>query len=134
MLNLSRTLRTTSLSRQARSLSTTTSRFNSDDKKGTHSADHYFKDVDENPPPDSSIHRVDASSEAAQRPHEPPSGKWSQAGTQTSEYENVSREEPYDAAGKEKGEKLSYGGVEDSAGRTGGSNEGPNGKDAGGRQ
>jgi hypothetical protein len=105
--------------------------------KGSHSADHYFKDVDTNPPPDPTIHRVDAGSENTQRPHEPPSGQWSQAGIRTTEYQNVDKNEPYDAPGKDKSAKTGYGGVKDSrdkAGRTGTSDEGPNARDASGRK
>lgn len=45
-----------------------------------HSAESYFKEVDSSPPADSSTYQVDASSDAVQRPHTPPSGKYSQAG------------------------------------------------------
>jgi len=103
----------------------------------SHSADHYSKDVDTNPPSDPTMHRVDAGSENAQRPHEPPSGKWSQAGTQTNEYRTVDKEEPYDVPGKNKGAKTGYGAVKDSrekASRTGTSDDGPDAKDAGGRK
>ena len=35
-----------------------------------HSADSYFKDVDSEPPADSTVHRVDSGSEAVQRPYD----------------------------------------------------------------
>jgi len=118
-----------------------------------HSADNYFKDVDQTPPQDPTIHRVDAGSESCQRPHEPPSGQWSQAGANTGEYENVSRAEPYDAPlagsgnrtevtgglGKhEKETKLEYGGMERSGRKDGSemsrSEEGPAEGAKGGRK
>jgi hypothetical protein len=53
----------------------------------SHTADMYLKDVDVTPPEDPKIHRVDAASESAQKPHEAPSGKFSRAGTETKDYE-----------------------------------------------
>jgi hypothetical protein len=73
------------------------------------------------------MHRVDSGSENTQHPHELPSGKWSQAGTQTNEYRTVDKEELYDATGKDRGVKTGYGKVKDSkekAGRTGSPDEG----------
>src|ERR1700722_15307114 len=52
-----------------------------------HTADTYSKDVDSTPPEDPTIHRVDSASESAQKPHEPPSGEFSRAGTKTKEYQ-----------------------------------------------
>lgn len=73
------------------------------DKKSSndgHSADSYFKDVDSTPPTDSTVHRVDSSSDTVQRPYEPPSGEYSQAGVQTEEYRSTEKsDKPYDAAG-----------------------------------
>lgn len=126
MLSISRNIRISTLLR--RSLYITTPRFES--KPDPHSADHYFKDVDENPPPDSTVHRVDAASEAVQRPYEAPSGKWSEAGTQTSEYQTVNK--GYDVK-KDEEKQLRYGGVDKTAKRTGSPDEGPGDKDAGGR-
>lgn len=134
MFSVSKRIRLSVLSGQLRSFHF--SRSMSSDKTA-HSADDYFKDVDTNPPADSTMHRVDSGSENAQRPHEPPSGKWSKAGTQTNEYRTVNKEEPYDAPGKDRGAKTGYGGVKDSnekAGRTGVPDEGPHAKDAGGRK
>jgi hypothetical protein len=104
--------------------------------KSSHSAEHYFKDVDTSPPSDPTIHRVDAGSENAQRPHEPPSGKWSQAGVQTGEYQNVDKEVPYTVPGGEKRMKTGYGAVKDSGGManiTGGVDGAPDAKSASGR-
>ncbi|KAG1738766.1 hypothetical protein EDB19DRAFT_1877217 [Suillus lakei] len=101
----------------------------------SHSADSYFKDVDETPPQDPTIHCVDAASEAAQRPYEPPSGQWSQAGVRTSEYEHVSKDEPYDVPrGQAKEKKLGYGGTERLGPETSHPGEGPDGQARGGRK
>ncbi|KAG2339353.1 hypothetical protein BDR05DRAFT_968091 [Suillus weaverae] len=92
-----------------------------------HSADSYFKDVDETAPQDPTIHRVDAASEAVQRPYEPPSGQWSQAGVRTSEFvEHVSKDEPYDVPnGQAKENKPSNGGTEKLGPETSHPGEGP---------
>ncbi|KAG1729594.1 hypothetical protein EDD22DRAFT_929221 [Suillus occidentalis] len=84
-----------------------------------HNADTYFKDVDETAPSDPTIHRVDATSEAVQRPYEAPSGEWSQAGVRTREYEH-----PYDRSGAGAGAGSS----------TSGRGEGPEGQSKGGRK
>jgi hypothetical protein len=100
-----------------------------------HNADSYFKDVDETAPPDPTIHRVDAASEAVQRPYEPPSGQWSQAGVRTSEYEHVSKDKPYDLPdGQAKESKLRYGGTEKLGNETSHPGEGPEGQSRGGRK
>jgi hypothetical protein len=94
----------------------------SSQKQGTsHSSDTYAKEYDSSPSSDSKIHRVDSESENVQRPLEPPSGKWSEAGvrhtdyqsemksgdgrdaTGKNEYESVSSSEPYKAKGAEGG-------------------------------
>ncbi|KAF5369685.1 hypothetical protein D9615_010161 [Tricholomella constricta] len=99
-----------------------------------HTADSYQKDVDPTPPSDSSIYRVDPSSECVQKPHEAPSGEWSRAGTRTSEYQSVSKTEPYTLPGKD----TRYGGKESWAKEKGPETskrgEGPEGKDSGGRK
>ncbi|KAG1807307.1 uncharacterized protein BJ212DRAFT_1387599 [Suillus subaureus] len=78
-----------------------------------HSAESYFKDADETAPQDPTIHCVDAASEAVQRPYQPPSGQWSQAGVRTSEYEYVSKDEPHDVPNEQANEnKLRYDGTE----------------------
>ncbi|KIJ69679.1 hypothetical protein HYDPIDRAFT_104271 [Hydnomerulius pinastri MD-312] len=103
-----------------------------------HSADNYFKDVDESPPQDPSIHRIDAASEAAQRPHEPPSGQWSQAGMKTDEYRNANKEEPYDGLESGPEMKLRYGGTkkysQDKGPETSKPDQGPEGSQRGGRK
>ena len=100
-----------------------------------HNADSYFKDVDETPPDDPTIHRVDAASDTAQRPYEPPSGQWSQAGVRTSEYKHVNKDEPYDTPNAlEKGTKLRYGGTPSSYPETSHPGEGPDGEARGGRK
>ncbi|KAH0588270.1 hypothetical protein J132_02604 [Termitomyces sp. J132] len=99
-----------------------------------HTADSYTKDdVDPTPPSDSTVYRVDASSENVQKPHEAPSGPWSRAGAKTSEYQSMSKTEPYTVPGQE----LRYGGKEtlskDKGPETSKSDEGPDGKASGGR-
>ncbi|KAG2147875.1 uncharacterized protein EDB93DRAFT_1145931 [Suillus bovinus] len=108
----------------------------SSDAPKPHSAESYFKDVDETAPQDPTIHRVDAASEAVQRPYEAPSGQWSQAGVRTSEYEHVSKDEPYDvpSSGQENEKKLRYGGTEKPGTETSHSWEGPEGQSRGGRK
>ncbi|KAF9235223.1 hypothetical protein BU15DRAFT_51603 [Melanogaster broomeanus] len=102
-----------------------------------HSAENYFKDVDETPPQDPSIYRVDAASEAAQRPYEPPSCQWSEAGMKTEEYRNVSKDEPYDVPNSPE-TKLRYGGTkkyaEDKGPETSKRGEGPEGTERFGRK
>jgi hypothetical protein len=104
-----------------------------------HSAESYFKEVDSSPPADSSTYQVDASSDAVQRPHKPPSGKYSQAGVGSDEYRMVDKETPYDLPSQgDAGKKLRYGGKNQWApgkGReTSRSDEGPNGASAAGRK
>ncbi|KAG6887817.1 hypothetical protein C0995_012467 [Termitomyces sp. Mi166 len=98
-----------------------------------HTADSYTKDdIDPTPPSDSSVYRVDASSENVQKPHEAPSGPWSRAGVKTSEYQSVT--ESYTVPGQE----LRYGGKEalpkDKGPEMSKPDEGPDGKDSGGRR
>ncbi|KAJ7177233.1 hypothetical protein C8R43DRAFT_1118241 [Mycena crocata] len=78
----------------------------------SHTTDSYSKEVDSSPAADSKIHRVDPSSENVQKPHEPPSGRWSAAGVEAGvdnaqgkkkspdEYNTMTGEQPY-AAPKE---------------------------------
>jgi len=94
-----------------RIVSPNSTRFTSQNSKSNfnndhHSADHYFKDVDNNPPADPTIHRVDAGSESVQRPHEPPSGPWSQAGVKSEEYRRTDRDE---VPAGDKMAKMDYG-------------------------
>ncbi|KAH7918302.1 hypothetical protein BV22DRAFT_1041855 [Leucogyrophana mollusca] len=135
----------TSAVRPIRSIHTTLSVLSAKQSANTepHIAENYFKDVDETPPQDPTIHRVDAGSEAAQRPHEPPSGQWSQAGAETGEYKDVSREDPYDVPTAQPGKhgpetRLRYGGTkryaEDKGEETSRPGEGPEGSEKGGRK
>ncbi|KAH9060991.1 hypothetical protein EDB87DRAFT_1613129 [Lactarius vividus] len=81
--------------------------------QGSHSAESYFKEVDSSPPADASTYQVDGSSDKVQRPHEPPSGKFSQAGVGSEEYRTIDRQEPYELPSNgDASEKLRYGGKE----------------------
>ena len=98
-----------------------------------HSTDSYNKGVDDTPPPDSQIHRVDPDSGNVQKPHEKPSNKFSQVGAKSAmdtAYSTVSKDEPYKAPGPTE----RYGGVEDLKSRDGEPGEGPEGKDSHGRK
>ena len=104
-----------------------------------HSAESYFKEVDSSPPADSSTYQVDASSDAVQRPHTPPSGKFSQAGVGSEEYSTVDKETPYDPPSQgDASKKLRYGGKNQWSSEKGReasrSNESPNGTSAAGRK
>lgn len=104
-----------------------------------HSAESYFKEVDSSPPADSSTYQVDASSDAVQRPHTPPSGKYSQAGVGSEEYSVVDKETPYDPPSPgDASQKLRYGGKNqwssEKGSATSRSNEGPNEASAAGRK
>ena len=107
-------------------------------KASDHSAEHYVKEVDSSPPADSSTYQVDDASEAVQRPHKPPSGKYSQAGVGSEEYRTVDKHEPYDPPSQgEAGTKLRYGGKSQGSGKgkeTSRSSEGPGGGSAAGRK
>ncbi|KAJ7190805.1 hypothetical protein GGX14DRAFT_482411 [Mycena pura] len=46
----------------------------------SHTTDSYAKEVDSTPAADPTVHRVDPSSENVQKPHEPPSGRYSETG------------------------------------------------------
>jgi len=106
-----------------------------------HSAESYFKDVDETAPPDSKTHTV-AYGQEVQRASEPPSGEWSRKGAESKEYDTVSRDEPYSPpAPGAQDQKLRYGNREEWAsqpgkGKDGTSHpgEGPEGASAGGRK
>jgi hypothetical protein len=76
-----------------------------------HSAESYSKEVDSTPPADSSTYQVDEFSDQVQRPHQPPSGKFSQtgatAGVTSEAYRTVDKEEPESAPLEgEAGKKL----------------------------
>ncbi|KAI0940217.1 hypothetical protein AcV5_001387 [Taiwanofungus camphoratus] len=118
------------------------------DAKEKHTADAYSKDVDSSPPASSTTHQVDASATGAQvqRANEPPTGGFSQAGSETGEYQTVNRDEPYDvppSSGPVKEQKLRYGGTGGlkarASGDSGGDavskpNEGPEGTSKEGRK
>ncbi|EED82865.1 predicted protein [Postia placenta Mad-698-R] len=83
--------------------------------KQEHTAESYFKDVDNSPPKSSKTHQVDPSGTGAKvtRPHELVPGERSDAGSETKEYQTVSKDKPYDTPptqGKESEKKLRYGG------------------------
>ena len=105
-----------------------------------HSADSYFKDVDSEPPNDSTVHRVDSASEAVQRPYEHPNGKYAETGAKAAQsYATVDKDEPYDIPGNgQDDKKLRYGGTEtyarDEAPNVSKSHEGPAGANADGRK
>ncbi|KAK7055741.1 hypothetical protein R3P38DRAFT_2848797 [Favolaschia claudopus] len=123
-----------------------------------HTTDSYSKEVDSSPAADSTVHRVDPSSENVQKPHEAPSGRWSAAGVEAGvtnaqgqkpedgekktgmeEYSTMSGERPYHAPG----EHQRYGGKEH-YGEEKGNNpqettqstkqQGPQGSESGGRK
>ncbi|EPQ58865.1 hypothetical protein GLOTRDRAFT_125184 [Gloeophyllum trabeum ATCC 11539] len=115
-------------------------RWRDENAKG-HSAESYFKDVDDTAPPDSKTHAV-AYGEEVQRASEPPSGEWSRKGAESKEYQTVSQDEPYSPpAPGAQDEKLRYGNREEwggqpgkGAGGTSHPGEGPEGTNAGGRK
>ncbi|KAF9542628.1 hypothetical protein CPC08DRAFT_716930 [Agrocybe pediades] len=101
-----------------------------------HNTDTYAKEVDTTPVEDKSVHRVDPDSENVQKPHEPPSGDFSRAGTQTDEYRHVEgSDQPY---APKNGDKGRYGTrdswAEEKGPETAHSGEGPEGKSSGGRK
>ncbi|TFL07109.1 hypothetical protein BDV98DRAFT_599441 [Pterulicium gracile] len=94
-----------------------------------HSSETYNKDADTTPPPDSKIFRVDASSDAAHKPHEPAPTE------RTAPTETSSKEVPYTPKG-EHGESQdkrygATGSYEPSDSHQGG---GPESSNAGGRK
>lgn len=119
--------------------SQTSSKVSGPSRASDHSAESYFKEVDSSPPADSSTYQVDTSSDAVQRPHTPPSGKYSQVGVGSAEYSVVDKETPYEPPSQgDANEKLRYGGksqepLEKGKG-TSRSNEGPNKASAAGRK
>ena len=103
--------------------------------RAAHRPDSYNKDIDSTPPSDSTIHRVDPTSDSVQKPHEAPSGEWSRAGTRTSEYQSVDKAgKPYAAPEEDR----KYGGKElyakGKSPETSKPSEGPEGKASGGRK
>ncbi len=73
-------------SQQRRTFTTSARRLDS-----KHTAESYFKDVDDSAPSSQKTHQVDSSATGSdvQRPAEPLTGQWSRAGAQTKEYETV---------------------------------------------
>src|SRR5260221_7013172 len=72
-----------------------------------HTPDTYSKEVDTTPAADKTVNRLDPDTDAVQRPYEPPSGPWSQAGVKTEEYRHVEsgegRKQPYTPPNGSKG-------------------------------
>ncbi|KAG6373900.1 hypothetical protein JVT61DRAFT_6053 [Boletus reticuloceps] len=103
----------------------------------SHSVENYFVDSDDTPPPNASIYKVDASSDAAESAYEPPSGPWSRAGAETEEYRTVSKDEPYDVPGG-RDVNTKYGGTkrdtEDKGPETRKNRGGPEGTERWGRK
>lgn len=101
-----------------------------------HTSDSYAKDVDDTPPSDNTVHRIDPDSDRFQKPHEPPSGQWSRAGVQTDEYRHVEGEkQPYTAKGVDQGRygsRMNW--TEDKGPETSGGDEGPDAKSSQGRK
>jgi hypothetical protein len=123
----------------ARHINPSVRHFATNSQGGRHSAESYFKEVDSSPPADCSTYQVDESLDKVQRPHKPPSGKYSQAGVGSEEYRTVDKQEPYSLpSGSETGEKLRYGGrkswASEKGGETSRASEGPEGASAGGRK
>ncbi|PCH40727.1 hypothetical protein WOLCODRAFT_162489, partial [Wolfiporia cocos MD-104 SS10] len=130
-----------SSSQQRRTLHTSARRL----EETKHTAESYYKDVDDSPPENSKTHQVDPSGTGAHvvRPNEPVTGDFSRAGPQTKEYATqLNREEPYDtppSKGPEHDQKLRYGGTGGTGKHSGGEptsepGEGPEGASAGGRK
>ncbi|KAI0650882.1 hypothetical protein C8Q79DRAFT_900710 [Trametes meyenii] len=99
-------------SQQRRAFSTSARRL--EDPK--HTAESYFKDVDDSPPASTKTHQVDGSGTGSpvQRPNEPMTGEFSRAGPGTKEYQTVSHDGQYDLPpdeGPEKDQKMRYGNV-----------------------
>ncbi|CCL99485.1 uncharacterized protein FIBRA_01503 [Fibroporia radiculosa] len=109
-----------------------------------HTAESYFKDVDDSPPQDAKTHQVDSSATGAQvtRGDDSDTGEFSRKGPQTKEYATTSKKQPYDtppSEGKQTETKLRYGGTGGTGKHAGGEStskpgEGPEGDSAGGRK
>ncbi|KAI0691390.1 hypothetical protein BC835DRAFT_1360672 [Cytidiella melzeri] len=111
-----------------------------DDKEGAHTAESYFKDVDDTQPVNSKMHQVDSSSETASVAHaneHPVTGQSSKSGAGSREYESIGKDEhPYDTPptkGSESEQKLRYGG-QPGLSEPSKPGEGPSGEAAGGRK
>ncbi|KAL5527973.1 hypothetical protein ACEPAG_6774 [Sanghuangporus baumii] len=99
-----------------------------------HTAESYFKEVDESPPASDKTFRVDGTSEATHRPHQ----QWADP---QKEYATVSKDEPYEPPvetnngekPEQKDQKMGYGNTKQDASRNAPkADEGPQAKDAGG--
>ncbi|KAJ7268172.1 hypothetical protein B0H12DRAFT_1320704 [Mycena haematopus] len=121
-----------------------------------HTTDSYTKEVDSTPAADSKIHRVDPSSENVQKPHEPPSGPWSETGVEAGvknahgkkdgedatgmkEYSTMSSDKPYNAPAEDQryGGKTNYQqekGQNPRESSTSTTQQGPEGSESGGRK
>jgi len=108
--------------------------FLNEKKTVKHSSESYNKDVDPTPPADSSIHRVDPSSENVQKPHEAPSGEWSRAGIRTDEYRHVSKDQPYSAPHQDRRYGGKQGWAAEKGPETSHSGQGPEGSESQGRK
>ncbi|KAJ7612197.1 hypothetical protein FB45DRAFT_940081 [Roridomyces roridus] len=116
-------------------------------QRSSHTSDSYSKEVDSSPASDSTIHRVDPSSENVQKPHEPPSGRWSATGvdagvkhaqgkgeTGMDEYRTMdAAERPYAAPGEKDRYGATHGDPQQET-STRNSQQGPQGSDSGGRK
>ncbi|CDO70348.1 hypothetical protein BN946_scf184755.g2 [Trametes cinnabarina] len=97
-------------SQQKRAFSTSARRL----EDGKHTAETYFKDVDQSPPSSQKTHQVDSSATGSPviRPNEPATGQFSRAGPDSKEYETVTHDGQYDVPpdhGAESEQKLRYG-------------------------
>lgn len=105
-------------------------------QRDKHTSDSYAKDVDDTPPSDNTVHRMDPDSDRFQKPYEPPSGEWSRAGIQTEEYRSVEgKKQPYTPKGANAGQygsRMNW--TEDKGRETSGKEEGPDAKSSQGRK
>jgi len=105
-----------------------------------HTAESYFKDVDDSPPQSSKTHQVDSSDNKVATPNDLEPGETSDMGSQTKEYQTVDKDEPYDIPGKEEEQKLNHGGTSRQEPHAGEGNtiskpgSGPQGDTAGGHR
>ncbi|CAL1699903.1 unnamed protein product [Somion occarium] len=126
---------------QTRSFSSS-ARVREDEPK--HTAESYFKDVDQALPSSSKTHQVDSSATGAKVQHaqEPLTGGFSRSGVGSQEYETMDRKHPYDvppSSGPDAEQKLRYGGEpnlnsKENQNRNSHSDEGPEGASKAGRK
>ncbi|KAI0337944.1 hypothetical protein BDW22DRAFT_1363531 [Trametopsis cervina] len=106
-----------------------------------HTADSYFKDIDDAKPVNPKVHQVDSSSDTgapvARANEHPATGPFSRSGSGSSEYESTQSskgEQPYNKPSPgDSDQDLRYGG-QPGLSKPSKSNEGPSGKAAGGRK